>query len=56
MLTLHDIRLLPAETWGIKELVTFFKFEHCLNWSQKRLKTNWTHFFEYKERPQYADI
>ena len=34
----------------------FSNFSICQFWSQKQLKTNWAHFCEHKEHPQFAEV
>ena len=47
----YKLKLSVSKNWQL-----FSNFNTGQFWSQKQLKTNWAHFFEHKERPQFANI
>ena len=47
----YKLKLSVSKNWQL-----FSNFNTRQFWSQKQLKTNWAHFFEHKERPQWANI
>ena len=47
----YQLKLSVSENWQLFSNFSILKF-----WSRKQLKTNWTHFFEHKECPQFADM